>query len=61
MIAKELIRKIDSSTNYIVWQWTKDGSYDIISDKKLVRKDYEVVEVSANKLGEISIQVKERE
>ena len=55
-----MIRKIDSSTNYIVWHWTKDGSYDIISDSKLVRKDYEVIEVSANKLGEISIQVKEK-
>ena len=56
--AKELIRKFDGFTNYICWMW-KGHNYSIVTERMLVLHDYEVVEVSANKLGEISIQVRE--
>lgn len=56
--AKELIRKLDGFTHYICWMWTDKGNYQIVTEKMLVFNDYEVLEVSANKLGEISIQVR---
>jgi len=56
--AKELIRKLDGFTNYICWMWTDKGNYQIVTEKMLVLNDYEVLEVSANKLGEISIRVR---
>lgn len=56
--AKELIRKLDGFTNYICWMWN-GHNYSIVTERMLVLHDYEVVEVSANKLGEISIQVRE--
>lgn len=55
--AKELIRKIDGFTNYICWMWN-GHNYSIVTERMLVLHDFEVVEVSANKLGEISIQVR---
>ncbi len=55
--AKELIRKLDGFTNYICWMW-KNENYVVVTEKMLVLNDYEVLEVSANKLGEISIQVR---
>lgn len=58
--AKELIRKLDGFTNYICWMWTDKGDYKIVTERMLVLHDYEVVEVfSANKFGDISIQVRE--
>lgn len=56
--AKELIRKLDGFTYYMCWMWTDKGDYKIVTEKMLVLNDYEVLEISANKLGEISIQVR---